>query len=305
MNLTGIIILIISISAAILFAAYLCFYRIQIKHLKEQLNFIVENDTNKEMTTNTRDKQINDLCISINSLLIKQKSLRRSVETTNRTFKETITNISHDIRTPLTSAKGYVQMLKKDNITDGQKINFLEIVENRIVCVNNLLEQLFEYSKIEAGVFKLDIEKMDINNIARDTISLFYNDFVLKSVQPTINIPETPIWVMVDKEALRRVFENIINNALIHDAREFCMEISQSKDHTKIIFSNRTDAITEADLEHVFERFYTSDYAKTKRTTGLGLSIAKKLIMMMDGEIRAIYKNGYFGIEIDLKTVKI
>jgi signal transduction histidine kinase len=299
-----IIIAIISLLLAGIMSAFLLYYQFQIRHLARKAKMISETETNQEMTTDSTDKRLNELCLAINRIIEKEKNARKKEYLLNQLFRESITNISHDIRTPITSARGYVQLLGKDELPSEKRSLYLPIVEGRILTVNNLLSQLFEYSRIESGDYLIATERVNLCSSARNTVSLFYKDFNEQGIQPEIEIPDQPYYIAGDSEALTRVFQNVINNALVHGEKQFSMSVRKSGQTCSVVISNRTDAMQQEDVEHIFDRLFTAEHSRTQKTTGLGLSIAQKLTGMMNGQIRASYAKGVFQITIEFPVLK-
>lgn len=301
MNIIFIIITVMSITITSIMFLYLLTYKKELKDLKKQIEFINENDTNMELTCQLQSKEIIELISSIDNLLKVHKSYKQKAKKNSSVFKETITSISHDLRTPLTSAIGYVELLNKKDVTYEKKQEYIEVIQSRITAVKKLLDQLFEYSRIEANELTVECEKINLNNILRDTISMFYNDFIKKHIEPSIEITDKAFMIYGDYDALKRVFGNIINNAIIHGDGSFSVRSFEKDNNYYIEFTNHINSITEEDISQIFERFYTTDKSRNRKTTGLGLSIAKKLISQMGGDIRAWYKEDIFGIIINFQ----
>lgn len=272
----------------------------QMKSLKDQLLFIQKEDTNQILTTQIHLKELEELVLLVNGVLKKHRNLEIALLKMNKSFKETITSISHDIRTPLTSAVGYIQMLGNEKISIEKKKEYIVVIKKRIEEVKIMLNQLFEYARIESGEFILESESVNINNILRDTISIFYDDYVKKGQIPQIDMCEEICSVQGDKNAMKRIFENIIQNSLIHGIGDYKILLEKKGHQIYICFSNCTNSIQTQDLEQIFERFYTSDHSRTRKTTGLGLSIARSLITYMNGTIEAQLAGDIFMIIVEL-----
>lgn len=298
------IIAIVSLLLAGTMSAILLYYQLQIRHLARKAKMISETETNLEMTTDSTDRSLNDLCLAINKIIEKEKSARKKEYLLNQLFRESITNISHDIRTPITSARGYVQLLGKDELPSEKRSVYLPIVEGRILSVHNLLSQLFEYSRIESGDYLIATERVNLCSVARNTISLFYNDFNEQGIQPEIEIPDQPYYIAGDSEALTRVFQNVISNALVHGEERFSMSVVKSGQTCVVVITNLADTMQPEDVEHIFDRLFTAERSRTHKTTGLGLSIAKRLTEMMGGQIRSSYTEGVFKITIEFPMLK-
>ena len=211
---TGIIIVLL-ITAGVLSVRLWC-YRTQMRHMLDELYFLENNDTNSLLTSRIAVGSTQAVILAVNHLLTRYRENERRLLRENKIYRESITSISHDIRTPLTSAKGYLQMLQRQNVSEEKKAQFLSTVERRLDHLNNMLNQLFEYARIEAGELALEPEELNVGNLFAETISLFYNDFVQKGFVPEIDIAKKPCKIYADKNALVRIMENLIRNALVH-----------------------------------------------------------------------------------------
>lgn len=293
-----------SLLSAGIMLAFLLYYKFQIRNLARKARMIAETETNLEMTTDSTDKRLNELCLAVNQIIEKEKDARKKEYLLNQLFRESITNISHDIRTPITSARGYVQLLGRDELPSEKRSLYLPIVEGRIQSVSNLLSQLFEYSRIESGDYLLLTERINLCAVARNTVSLFYNDFEEKGIKPEIQIPDQPYYIAGDTEALARVFQNVIGNALLHGEERFSMSINRDSRNCSVVISNPAASMQQDDVKHIFDRMFTTSHSGNRNTTGLGLSIAKKLTDMMGGDIGSSYHDNVFQITIRFPILK-
>ena len=167
----------------------------------------------------------------INEIVGNYRKERAVLKNENRTYRESITSISHDIRTPLTSVKGYLQMLSGSCICEEKQQAYIKVVEERVDDVTNMLNQLFEYTRVEAGEWEFHMEQLNLTNIFMDTISMFYDDFVQRDCEPRLEIPQIPCFVYGDRQACIRIIENLIKNALVHGTGEysFCMKRKRAR----------------------------------------------------------------------------
>lgn len=286
-------VIILSAAAVLVFVMLIinlvCFS--ELRKIRRQLNFIRDNKSNMEIPFNTPFKEINKLADSINDVLKKSKKIEIQSERRESEFKATITNLSHDIRTPLTSLDGYFQLFSQAE-TEEEKEHYSQIIGERITSLNDILEELFTYTKLQDDEFELSLEPIDITQTLFNSVFAFYDDFSQKGIEPKINISDTVLRINGSEEALKRVFHNIIKNAREHgetlgDKAFVSIELYAEQD--KIIFkcSNSITHKDDMDVEKVFERFYKYDNARTNSSTGLGLSIAKELVQRMGGEIKA------------------
>jgi signal transduction histidine kinase len=293
---------VIILAPVFVFCAALVFLlKRDIRHLNQTLREIEKSETNTRATTKTFDKSISELCAQINDILDKQKQTAIKSEKSNREFRQAITNISHDLRTPLTSAIGYMQMIKSGNTPDEKKREYFEIIENRLKSLSELMNELFEYTQIIEGRTAQNIEKINICNILRDIVSEYYGDFISKNFIVEIDIPDSPVYVLGDTGLIRRAAQNLILNVLAHGVKYFRLAF----DGHDIIFQNKVTHPEEVEAERLFDRFYTADSSRSGSTTGLGLAIVKEIVQNMGGEVFARMENDMLYICVRLKKGSI
>ena len=269
----------------------------QITSINKQLDFLYQKNSQVDITLERFDKNTEDLVRSINRLLKNYRQAGLQIEKNHALFKETITSLSHDLRTPLATANGYLQLLSQQDLSREQQ-EYVEIANERINALKMLLDQLFEFARIEANELKLNKKNIDINSTLREVLAMFYNHFEIKSEIPDINIPNEPIIVWADKEALSRIFSNIIYNALTHGDGNYQITSIVNEKYCTITISNKTSNLYKEDISNLFDRFYTTDKSRTKKTTGLGLTIARQLTLKMDGDITTHLKDDLFQIKL-------
>ncbi len=263
-----------------------------IKEIEEKFDFVIKSDTNSLITISTNDSNLKNLAKKINLNLKKIRKLEIQYNQGNEELKRSITNISHDLRTPLTAIRGYLDLIGDNNLSKKQK-DYLSYIDDKTKILITLTEQLFNFSK-SLEVYK-NIDKQDVvlNNILEETICTFYDLFIQNNIIPRISITKEKIIKRINKDMLKRILENIISNAIKY-SDEF-LEIKLNKDGT-IIFKNRTNNLDKTSVEKIFDRYYTVENAR--KSNGIGLSIAKQLVELNNGTISAKYDNGYLIIEI-------
>lgn len=299
---TGIIIVLL-ITVGVLSVRLWC-YRTQMRHMLDELYFLENNDTNSLLTSRITVGSTQAVILAVNHLLTRYRENERRLLRENKIYRESITSISHDIRTLLTSAKGYLQMLQRQNVSEEKKAQFLSTVERRLDHLNNMLNQLFEYARIEAGELALEPEELNVGNLFAETISLFYNDFVQKGFVPEIDIAKKPCKIYADRNALVRIMENLIRNALVHGIGGFWFSVRVTEQQALIGVSNLTDSIESYELDSIFDRFYTTDHSRSRRTTGLGLAIVKQFAQQMGGSVQATLEEGRFTVQVMLPLLQ-
>jgi signal transduction histidine kinase len=243
-------------------------------------------------------KEINELAVQLNHIIDYYKIEKTAISKAQHEFKEEITNISHDLRTPLTSIAGYVQMLESEKTPKEKKSEYYNIIRRRIETLVKMLDEFFEFTRIESDEYPLQLEKINAGNVLADVISLFYYDFISKGEEPNIQIPSTPIYIHTDKDALTRIFQNLIKNYLNHGTGNISISIKEEKNHVCITFKNYAPDIDSEEAESLFKRFYTADKSRTKKTTGLGLSIVKNLVAKMNGKVEAYVEDSFLIINV-------
>ena len=208
-----------------------------IKEIEEKFDFVIKSDTNSLITISTNDSNLKNLAKKINLNLKKIRKLEIQYNQGNEELKRSITNISHDLRTPLTAIRGYLDLIGDNNLSKKQK-DYLSYIDDKTKILITLTEQLFNFSK-SLEVYK-NIDKQDVvlNNILEETICTFYDLFIQNNIIPRISITKEKIIKRINKDMLKRILENIISNAIKY-SDEF-LEIKLNKDGT-IIFKNRTN----------------------------------------------------------------
>ncbi len=292
--LTGVLLFI-----TVILGARLWCYRRQIDYILDQISLLEQEDTNYRLSSYCHVGRTEKLIDEFNRVWQKNRERMISLRRGNRSYRESIIGISHDIRTPLTSAKGYTQMLLDGTVMNQEKQQlYISKVEQRIDDVVDMLGQLFEYARVEAGERTFDRERINLSNLFADTISLFYDDFVHRGCEPAVNIGETPLFIEADAGGIKRILENLIKNALVHGKGEYRFSVDRQEDYAVIMVSNLTDSIEKGDMEYIFERFYTTEQSRTRKTTGLGLSIVRQFAEAMRGNVSADLKEGVFTVRV-------
>lgn len=265
-----------------------------IREIRKNLNKILNSDTNNLLTISSGDKDIIGLTNDLNIELQKLRKLRLQYENGNQELKKSITNISHDMRTPLTAINGYVELMKESEKNDKQE-KYIKIVERKTKDLIELTEQLFDFSKTMDIGMKINKEKCCINEILEETIANYYIIFKEKNIEPQIEITSNRTYKIIDRNTIVRVFENILSNIIKYSSGNCKIILNEDG---KIIFSNKATSLDATSVKKIFNRYYTVENAK--KSTGLGLSIAKQLIELNEGNIVARYEQGYLIIEIEL-----
>ena len=241
-------------------------------------------DTNTLIDISTRDPYMRKLAADINVQLRLLRQQRHKYLTGDRELKEAVTNISHDLRTPLTAICGYLDLLDNEDKCENTS-RYLSLIGNRVEAMKQLTEELFRYSVI-LSTGELVLEPVCVNGVLEEGIAAFYGVLTSRDIQPEIHITETRIERQLNREALGRVFSNILNNALKYSDGDLFITL---RDDGEIIFSNTASSLNGVQVGKLFDRFFTVEAARN--SNGLGLAISKTLVEQMGGSISAELTN--------------
>lgn len=294
MNIWLYVIIFILVLTCILLIIKIINIKKALKEIEKSLNNILKSDTNNLITTSSSDKYIKNLTIIFNNELKIMRDQKLQYKNGNQELKRTITNISHDLRTPLTAIKGYIDLIKEEN-SNKKNEKYIKIIEKKSNELVELTEQLFDFSKTLDMNIEINKENCCINEILEETLVDYYTIFKEKNIKPEILLCEEKVYRMVNKASIVRIFENILSNILKYSNNNFKVELKNSG---KIIFSNKATNLDETTVQKIFDRYFTVENAK--KATGLGLSIAKQLVELNNGTINAKYIKDILIIEIEL-----
>ncbi len=267
----------------------------EIKNIEESFSKIIELDTNNLITIGTGSKEIRDLVNSLNRNLKNLRKLELEYKNGNQDLKSSITNISHDMRTPLTAINGYIDLLKEEK-SEEKKKEYLEVIERKTKDLISLTENLFDFAKTVDIGENLEKENCVLNEILEEALANYYTIFKEKNITPEIDICEEKIYRNINRNSMIRVFENILSNAGKYSDGDLKIKLEENG---KITFSNKASLLDIASVQRIFNRYFTLENGKEK-SNGLGLSIAKQLVELNGGTISANYLNNILIIEIEI-----
>ena len=252
-----------------------------IRQIGCKLEKITDTDTNANLCTNTFDSDITALSQHINKMLEKSRKDYQDTKRMEADLKRAVTNISHDLRTPLTSAMGYLQMIEASELDAETVSRYHAIIHDRLDALKILMDSLFAFSRAIEG--DITLHSVNVGNILRDALAGSFAELESKDFVVESDIPDTPVYFICDEDALKRVIQNLISNAVLHGRSYLRVRLLDGM----IEIANRADGLNLIDTTDIFERFYTADASRTKKRTGLGLAIAKELTEKMGGSISA------------------
>ena len=293
------IVLICSLAlAALCLLAYLLVLRHSLREAAEELDEKLRTDTNTLISISSGDRAMQSLVTHINRQLQALRRERLRLHSGNAELTAAVTNVSHDLRTPLTALCGYLDLLEQEPQTEAAA-RYLTVIRERTDAMRALTEELFRYSVLTATADELHTEPVCLNDVLEQSLAGFYGALSARGITPSVQLPEEKVIRPLDAAALRRVFDNILSNAAKYSDGDLAVVLAPDG---KVTFSNRASALSRVEAARLFDRFYTVDSARG--STGLGLSIAKLLTEKLHGTISADYENEKLRICIAFPTEK-
>lgn len=277
-------------------------YQRQVKDICRQLAFLMKHDSNMLIHREFGLGGIGMLSDRLNDLLELRRKEKRYYQEKETLIADTYTNLSHDIRTPLTSLDGYFQLMEACENVEEQR-RYLNIIHERIHSLNEMLEELFMFTKLKNESYRLELTSCCINRILKETVFSYYDDWVRREIQPDIQITEEQLYIDGNKQGLSRIIQNVIKNGLDHGEKKIRIVLKREQNQAVLRISNQVIASEQIDIEHVFDRFYKADAARSKTSTGLGLSIAREFVRRMNGEIGAKIEENEFIVEMSFPII--
>lgn len=300
-----IIFLIVLSVIVVLLLAYLIGIHRAIHDISDQISELTNEETNQIVRNKSGLKILNPLISAVNNGIIRLRKKVFHANQTTREVRETLTEISHDLRTPLTAASGYTGMLKNIDLTDEEKLHYIEIIEERFETTRRLVDQLFYYTRLESDALGWNETVVDIRKVLTSILAAFYGQFESHNYDLNVDIDDEAMNVLGDEDAIKRIYSNIISNGIVHGEGDFSTSLkSVNEDYYRFEFSNRATKISERDAGHIFERYYTANKERSQIHAGLGLAISKELTLKMDGTCGAYLKDEILTVFVELKKYK-
>lgn len=265
----------------------LFFLKKEISRTTKILSSINRNETDRKVKLHLYDGELERLTEEINIHIDMRKDSVALKRQSENMMKRSISYISHDLRTPLTSINGYIQLLESKNLSAEQKEEYLQIIKNSSMRLNILLEDFYELSLIDQNDYPVVKEQVDIKETILEVLFSFYNEFEQKGMAPDIDMPENPVYLDADPSILRRVVENLIINTIRHSAGNINIRLAEETAGIEFTIENPARELNEVDVIHMFDPFYKANQTRKGEGTGLGLPITKSLMEKMGGTIGA------------------
>lgn len=258
----------------------------KLRAISDKLKEIIEKDSDEQITVFTENKDLMELAAQINALLEKYLKIKADYRRSEITSKKMLSNISHDIKTPMTVILGYLEIMQLSETPSGE---MLKKVERKAQSVMELINQFFTLSKIESGDMDIELSRVDICEICRESVLDFYELLSNKKFYVKVDMPETPIYIQGNKEALQRILFNLISNVIRYGADGKYLGISLQDDDRNVYVdvTDKGKGIDKAFADSIFDRLFTMEDSRNRNIqgNGLGLTIAKNLAQRLGGTI--------------------
>ena len=271
-------------------------YKREFRRINKQ---IIENlDEYANIKTKSVDKDIENLVESINLIFDSRQKIVAEKNKNEEKIRQSISNMSHDLRTPLTSIMGYLQMIKSEKSSEADKKEYMDIVEKRTKSLQQLISSFYDLSRMEGNEYNFNYKKVNLSSILCENIAVFYNDFRNNNIEPIIEIDENVKDIISDDGAINRIFSNLIINMIKHGENFVKITLRQENDVIITEFINKATRLTQENVDKLFDRFYTVDNSRSDKNTGLGLYITRIMVEKLGHSISSKIDNGYLIIEI-------
>ena len=294
----GIIILILSIVAAVL-AGIICYQQFafrkgikaQLLQISQELAGAVDSDSEEKVMVFTDSRAVQELCAQINRLLDRHQRMLADYRRSEISSKKMLSNISHDIKTPLTVILGYLEIIR---LNGGEQKELIDKVETRAKAVSDLVEQFFTLAKLEAGDMEIALSKLELCELCREVVLDFYEILSGKDYEVEVEIPEKTVYVQGNGDAIRRILNNLISNSLRYGSEGRYLGIFLHEDEKQVYIdvTDRGRGIEKDFAEHIFDRLFTMEDSRNRdiQGNGLGLTIARSLARQMGGDVTLLSK---------------
>ena len=276
-------------------ASYLIFIFKEMKHINEQMSYVISNDTNAEITTTSKHRIIKAYVDKSNQLIRKNKRIIQQQQQNELELHQILTSLSHDLKTPLTVATGYTQML----LNDQPAHELVKKINTSLYSVNYYLNCLMDYNLIQEKNITTTVERLDFSQFLMEQLFQYYEEFERKKVQVDIEIPANII-VYNDKIILKRIIENLISNMLKYSNEHASIIVGNFDDRVELICQN--DFVGEIrNPSHLLLRFQTLDDSRQNKSMGIGLHIIQELTKLIKGTFSISIHSNIFEAKITLE----
>ncbi len=294
-DLIFLICIIILLIAVIILALRLFLLRSSIRSISKELENTLSSDYNRQLKIDLSDEALNELAVNINKNLDAQKKLKLKEERSRRQLEQSVADIAHDLRTPLTVVKGNLQLLDSEALSEKGR-QYLDVSTKKTEALKNMVDEFFELSVLESDPTPARLETIDLTAFLTEFLIDHEELIRAHSLEPEIQLQEREINVSANRELLQRVFENLISNILKYAHNSFFIKLAENGSLT---VGNKLAGGVTIDTEHIFDRTYRADKARSSGSAGLGLYIAKLLMEKQNGTITASDSAGILSFRLE------
>lgn len=271
------------------------------KTIEQMKEMELQPENNRKLKAITADSQFQRLLSVINKAYLARQEERIGYQRKETKIRNDIENISHDLRTPLTSVLGYLELMEDSN-SEEERQEYLGIVRKRARLLQSFIQDFYEMSIMEGDKYPLVLETVEVQSILKECMVAFFHEFEKRHLGVSIELEDRPVFLIADRMLLNRIINNLLSNVLKYASEKFILKQFVAQGYCVIQFMNDRRNITDEELKVIFERFYTGDQSRSSQSTGLGLTITKLLVEKLQGAIEARFEGEFFMIEIRWKT---
>lgn len=265
--------------------------------LAGQLSYVLSEDTNVRLSLSTRDRYARKFAAELSRELSELRRLRWKYQSGDRELKEAVTNISHDLRTPLTAVCGYLELLEREDKSEAVE-RYLACIGERAEAMRRLTEELFCYSVVLSPETAPELVRGDLRAALESSLAGAFPALSERGISPVVELPEEPVFCLMSEPAVSRVFGNLLSNAIKYSGGDLRVSLG---DNAVVLFENSAPGLDEVQVRKLFDRFYTVEAARS--STGLGLAIAKTLMEQMRGSISAELTDGVLRLRVSFERL--
>lgn len=269
-----------ALALVIILSISLINWKIQIYKVIVQLNAILNRKTKKLVTVSLSDRRLEHLVEIINQIVSKDNIYLGEIQKKENELKENISCLSHDLRTPLTSIRGYLQLLS--SAPDEKRAEYISALSGKALRLERLIDDFYQISLLEAGQYPFYYEKVELCSLLTEILLDNYSIFSVNGIEPQIEIPNMDIYLNADRKACIRIIQNLIFNAVTSTTNNVVIQLINIADSVQLCIKNPVASIPTEEYSKLLERFYVADVSRSNGTSGQGLYIVKKLLLMMN-----------------------
>lgn len=278
-------IIIILTSICVTLWIYILLLNKEIKSITEQLRAFLSGETGQKASVELFSKKLNQLVIHVNELVENNIQTNIQMHNAQQELRQAIANMSHDLRTPLTSILGYIQLLDDSRLSKEEISDYIRILHDRALRLYTLINDFFELSVIDSNEHILENQPVNLTLIVKETLLGHYEALLKRKLEPIVHGMDKPYMILGDEAAVRRVTENLIGNALKYSIGHIAVSLHEQNGNVELCISNDTVSLSPQDVFRLFDRFFIADKTRSGQSHGLGLPIVKSLMQKMGGRL--------------------